>query len=48
LKRDHRNLFCLDTLILVTPLVIGTTFYATLVAAEVGLKSLKTLIWGKK
>lgn len=48
MKRDDRSLFCLDTLVLVAPLIVGTALYGTLVVAEIGVKSLKTLVWGKE
>ncbi len=48
MKRGDKILLCLDTLILATPIIIGTAFYATVVVTEVGVKSLRNLIWGEK
>ena len=48
MRRDDRNIVCFDTLLLATPIVIGAVFYGSLVLAEVGLKSVRTMIWGKK
>ena len=40
--------FCVDVALLAAPLIVGTAIYGTLFAAELGVKSLRTLIWGKK
>ena len=46
MKRDDITL-CLDVAILAAPLILGAAVYGTLIAAEVGVKSLRTLIWGR-
>ena len=48
MRRDNRNLICLDTLLLMTPLIAGTLLYGTICVAEIGIKSFRTFVWGKK
>lgn len=38
----------MDTVLLAAPLLAGTVIYGSIFAAEVGIKSIRTLIWGKK
>jgi len=38
----------MDTMLLTAPLIVGALYYGTIVAAQIGLKSARNLIWGKK
>ena len=40
--------FCFDVALLAAPLIIGTVVYGSIFATELGIKSARTLIWGKK
>ena len=46
-KVVNRVSTCIDIAILASPLIIGAAFYGTVVATEIGLKSVKTVLWGK-
>ena len=38
---------CVDIAILASPLIVGVAFYGTIIAAEIGLKTAKVVVWGK-
>ena len=48
MRQDNRSFLCMDTVILAAPLLAGTIIYGSILVAEIGIKSVRTLIWGKR
>jgi len=38
----------MDTVLLAAPLLAGSIIYGSIFVAEIGIKSIRTLVWGKK